>query len=121
MKANIANMTPEQREENRQKGVEVRKAKVELAKAFKQEYADEDHWRMLASKYGVRLPQKHIHNSEVKYIKRACKKLGVDTKQYLDHCGANTLVGLVEMNTDYLAYAEVGLVLEYYDSLSTAL
>ena len=82
-----------------------------------QDFSDENHWKSLASKYGVRLPRYYIANSETKYLKRLFKKVEIDIQEYLDACGVSTLKQLVKLNPDYPAYAEIGLALEYVDEI----
>lgn len=78
-------------------------------------YEDSPLWRELASKYNTRLPS-YVHpNSSSKYLKRMLSHLGVDSKEYLDACGVTTFKQLAEMNPEYTAMAEVGLLLEYWD------
>lgn len=92
-----------------------RLAKQEASKSLKQDFADMNTWKELASKYGVRLPSYTAAWTETKYLKRTMKKLGVELKDYLEACGVTTIKKLVEMNPDTPAYMEVGMFLEYYD------
>ena len=55
----------------------------------------------------------HIPNTEMKYLKRAMRVLGVNPKDYLEDCGATTLKKLAEMNPLMTAHEEVGLLLEH--------
>jgi len=75
---------------------------------------DEPYWKALASEQGIRMPQWHILGTEIKYIRRACKKLGVDVKEYTDSTGFKTLKEFAETNHKFNAVAQVGLVLEYW-------
>ena len=82
---------------------------------LKLDYADSPLWRELASKYKTRLPS-YVHpNTASKYLKRMLTHLGVDSKEYLDACGVTTFKQLAELNPEYTAQAEVGLLLEYWD------
>lgn len=112
----LNNMTPEQREANRQKGVEARKAKVEAAKLLKTDYADMKFWEDLARSSGLRLPKRYLPNTELKYLKRVCKSLGLDVSEYLESCGVNTIKQLVQLNPDWTARAECGSLLEWFYS-----
>lgn len=98
-------------EKSRLKREELRR----IGERLKNDFEDENHWRNLASRYGIRMPQSYQPNTETKYLKRVAKKLGIDLKEYLDACGAASLKELVGFNPDWPAYAEVGLLLEYWD------
>ena len=79
-------------------------------------YDDLPHWKELASKYNTRLPS-YVHpNTASKYLKRMLTHLGVDSKEYLESCGVKSFKQLAEMNPEYNAQAEVGLLLEWHDS-----
>ena len=113
----LQNLSTEDRNELRKKA----KEKMEAKKLLAQENMvtdfgeDEIHWKSLAKKYGLRLPRWYVSNSETKYLRRAMKKLNVDTQDYLDYCGASTMKQLVDMNPNYPAAAEVGMFLEYVE------
>lgn len=77
-------------------------------------YADEDYWRQLGKEAGVRLPQRHIANTESKYLKRMLKKLDIDSKEYLESCGVRGFKELASLNPQGTALSEVGLLLEYW-------
>ena len=106
---------PRDMSQYREQAKASRLAKQEAAKSLKQDFADMNTWKELASKYGVRLPSYTAPWTETKYLKRAMKKLGVEPKEYLEACGVTTIKKLVEMNSDTPAYMEVGLLLEWYD------
>lgn len=74
---------------------------------------DESYWKAEASARGIRMPQWHILGNEVKYVKRACKKLGIDVKEYVESAGFKTLKEFAETNPRFNAVAMVGLVIEY--------
>jgi len=82
---------------------------------LKLDYIDSPHWRELASKYGTRLPSYIYPNTSSKYLKRVMNHLGVNAKEYLEVCGVTTFKQLAELNPEYTALAEVGLLLEWYD------
>ena len=109
----FASLTDEEREKLRQKAQESREAKKLAGAHLRQEYADKDYHKQLASEAGIRLPQMHIPNTEMKYLKRAMRVLGVNPKDYLEDCGATTLKKLAEMNPLMTAHEEVGLLLEW--------
>lgn len=75
---------------------------------------DEAYWKALASEQGIRMPQWHILGTELKYIRRTCKKLGIDVKEYAESTGFKTLKEFAETNRKFNAVAQVGLVLEYW-------
>lgn len=74
---------------------------------------DEPYWKSIAAERGIRMPQWHILGIEVKYIKRACKKLGIDVKDYTESTGFKTLKEFAETNYKFNAVAMVGLAIEY--------
>lgn len=108
--SHLVPMTEQQRED------------VRLKRIADQEYAkehlildrpDEPYWKAEASARGIRMPQWHILGLEVKYVKRACKKLGIDIKEYVEATGFKTLREFAESNPKFNAVAQVGLVIEY--------
>lgn len=103
-------MTEEQREQAKQKRV----VSQEYAKAnLKTDYADESYWREIASKYKLTMPHWYIPASATKYIRRACKKTGVDMDKFIESTGFSNLNQLVNANSTWNAVAMVGLVLEF--------
>lgn len=84
---------------------------------LKTEYMDQNYWAETASKYGLRLPGWWIPSSEVKYIRRACKKLSIDVAQFVESTGFSNLAQLAENNPRFTAVALVGLVLEFKEGL----
>ncbi len=74
---------------------------------------DEPYWKSIAAERGIRMPQWHILGNEIKYMKRACKKLGIDVKEYTESTGFKTLKEFAETNHKFNAVAMVGLVIEY--------
>ena len=106
-------MTDEQRQEIKDKRI----ADQEYAKEhLKVEYADQKYWSDTASKYGLRLPGWWIPSSEVKYIRRACKKLNIDINDFTESTGFSNLNQLAENNPSWNAVAMVGLVLEFKEN-----
>lgn len=106
-------MTDEQRQAVKDK----RLADQEFAKAsLKTEYMDENYWRETASKYGLRLPGWWIPSSELKYVRRACKKVGIEVAHFVDSTGFSNLSQLAEANSSWTALSMVGLVLEFKES-----
>jgi hypothetical protein len=78
------------------------------------EYKDADYWRSLASEQGLKMPNWWIKGVEAKYIRRACKKLGIDVAEYVESTGFKNLKEFTENNEKWTAFAHVGLVLEFY-------
>lgn len=77
------------------------------------EYKDEQFWRENASKVGLRLPGWWIPASETKYIRRACKKLGVDVNSFVESTGFSNLNQLVKANSQWSVVGMVGLCIEF--------
>lgn len=103
-------MTDEQREIVKQERI----AAQEYAKEYLiLDRPDEPYWKAEASARGIRMPQWHILGTEVKYVKRACKKLGIDVKEYTESTGFKTLKEFAESNPKFNAVAQVGLAIEY--------
>lgn len=86
---------------------------------LKDDFADESTWRSLASEYGVRFPQRHIPGTELKYLKRTCKKLNIEISSFLESTGFSTLKQLAEANKTYPSWALLGLILEFYHDHKT--
>ena len=113
----MKNLTDEQRQENLEKARLSRIAKIEWAEDnLKLEYEDEWLWLELAKGVGIRLPQRHIPNTETKYLKRIAKTLETDIMDYVKDQGVNSLKGFVTLNHRFNARAECGLYLEYLES-----
>jgi hypothetical protein len=109
-------MSDEQREEVRLKRI----ADQEWAQAnYKTEYADEQFWRDSASTFGLRLPHWWLPSSETKYVRRACKKLGLEVDEFVDSTGFSNLNQFVQNNPRLTALCMVGLVIEYKLSLES--
>lgn len=104
-------MTEEQRQEVKQKRIEAQ----EYAKDnLKTDYADEKFWKDKGSELDIRFPGWWIKGGEVKYIRRACKKLGVEVSEYVDSTGFKNLNEFSAHNPKLNAVCMVGLVIEYY-------
>lgn len=83
----IQSLTEEQRKANLERARIARQEKAEAGKLLFHDFCDLPYWQKLAKKYGVRLPNSYIPNSDVKHLKKVIKKLGVDYKEYLEACG----------------------------------
>lgn len=106
----LVRMTDEQRQQAKEK----REAAQLWAKCnLKDDFSDETFWRALSSDYGVRLPLRHVPGSELKYLKRACKKLNVEVNDFLVSTGFSTLKHFSQANDKWPSWALVGLILEF--------
>lgn len=104
-------ITAEQREESKQKRLKDQQfARENLYISSK----DEQFHRDLAAKLGVRMPSWWIPGSEVKYIRRACKKLNVEVSEFIESTGFKNIKELSESNPKWTAFGLVSLVLEWY-------
>lgn len=109
-------MNEEQREEVRLKRI----ADQGWAKGnLNVSYADEQFWRERASEFNIRLPMWWKPASDTKYIRRACKKLGIDVKDFVTSTGFSNLNQFVQNNPRWTAFSVVGLVIEYKLSLES--
>lgn len=111
---NLPIITPEQRAGMQEKAKLTREAKKLAGESLKQDYADENHWRELASRIGFRLPARYIPCSELKHLKRLLKLLQIDPKHWAEIEGCKTLKAFSVLNPEMPSYARCGLVLEYY-------
>lgn len=114
--ASFTPMTDEQRQAVKEK----REASQLWAKEnLRDDFADESFWRSLGSDKGVRMPQRHVPGSEIKHLKRACKKLNIEVSAFLESTGFTNLKQLVAVNKTWPSWALVGLILEYENDVST--
>lgn len=103
-------MTDEQRQEVKDKRI----ADQEYAKEhLNTSYADEEFWREKASEFSIRLPMWWKPASDTKYARRACKKLGIDIKDFVASTGFSNINQFVQNNPRWSALAVVGLCIEY--------
>lgn len=114
--ANFVPMTLEQREQAKLKRIADQKwAKENL----KDNFLDEPVWRSLGSDYSIRFPQRHVPGTELKYLKRTCKKLGLEISTFLESTGFSTLKQFAEVNNTFPSWALVGLILEFHHDHKT--
>ena len=107
---NFTPMNEEQREAVRLKRI----ADQEWAgENLKDDFADEAVWRNLASDKNIRMPQRHIPGTDLKHMKRACKKLNIEISSFLESTGFSTLKQFANANVKWPSWALVGLILEY--------
>lgn len=111
----LANQTEEQRAENLVKAQQARIEKKAAGEHLKQDFADENHWRDLASKYGVRLPASYLPCSETKHVKRALRTIGASQAEFLEYHDEKNLKVFALDNPDWPAWAAVGVMLEWWD------
>lgn len=111
----LQNITDEERQANAERAKIARAEKKAAGELLKQDWADEPHFRKLASKYGVRLPVAYASNSEVKYLKRIMKTLGIDHKEYLTYCGFSNFTQFHKENPTTPCWVEAGYLLEFWD------
>lgn len=107
------NITPAQRAEYTILAKLAREQKKLECVNIRTDYIDADHWRSLASKFGVRLPIAYYPASDTKYVKRAATKVGVDISEFIFSTGCTTLKELVSLNPNWSALAFIGLYLEF--------
>lgn len=81
----LKDLSEEQREQARLKGLETKKQKQEESKKWKHIWADEALWVFLRKKVGIRAVPSYIHCSEQKYIRRTLKALGKDRIWWQEH------------------------------------
>lgn len=104
----------------RQAVKEKREAAQSWAKEnLRDDFADEAFWRSLGSDKGIRMPQRHVPGSEIKHLKRACKKLNIEVSSFLESTGFANLKQLAAVNKTWPSWALVGLILEYNNDNET--
>lgn len=89
-------------------------AQLWASENLRDDFADETFWRSLSSEKGIRMPQRHVPGSELKYLKRTCKKLNIEISSFLESTGFSTLKQLAEVNKTWPSWSLVGLILEYH-------
>ena len=89
----------------RQQKIAAYRAKAHL---LKQKFPDRRHWQRLASRLKVRMPPEYVPCSELKYARRAIKRVGLDYPAWFDE----KLREFPLNNPTWPAYALIGLILE---------
>lgn len=111
----IANMTAEQRQDALNKARIARARQSEEWKAnahlLKQDFADAGHWARLASKHQIRMPGANVPGSELRFIRRAARKLGIEPQEIRNAFGGD-FKHIHTMNPTWPAFAIIGLLLE---------
>ena len=111
----LSNITTEQRQEMIQKSKEKRAQKKAWAEAnLKLDWADEQHWRELASKYGYRMPNKYEKASS-KFVNRFLRNFNLTKEWYKDHTGYLNGNEEARKNPTMNSVQQVGLLLECYN------
>lgn len=106
--------TKEEREAGRVKAALTRQKRKEAATSLKTEYADENHWRELASRTSFRLANREIPASQTKYLKRILAHLELDVTFYQELTGFSKSKDFSAANPTWTAMALQGLILESY-------
>ena len=105
--------------EDRAKANEIKEEKRKWAlENLKQDFEDISVWKELSSKFSVRLPIYYAAGTEIKFIKRMAKKLGVNIDEFLENSGFTTLKQMALSNPTWPAYALCGLLLEYNEEVN---
>jgi hypothetical protein len=111
--------TPEEMKEIREKGLLARaKKKEERANNIhnlRDNWLDEGHWRNLASKYKLRMPNMYDLPSSA-LLTRVLKKLNMTRQQFNEHYTSYSY--FVKNNPDVSAYVLCGLILEIKNEYS---
>lgn len=81
----LKDLSEEQREQARLKGLETKRQKQEESKKWKHTWVDDALWTFLRKKTGIRAVPSYIHCSEEKYIRRTLKALGKDRFWWQEH------------------------------------
>lgn len=106
-------------DEDRVKSAQVKEEKKQWALAnLKQDFEDLQVWKDLASKHSVRLPIYYAAGTEIKFVKRMTKKLGVNLDEFLESTGFTTLKQMALSNPTWPSYALCGILLEYAEEVN---
>lgn len=106
-------------DEDRLKSAQVKEEKKQWALAnLKQDFEDLQVWKDLASKHSVRLPIYYAAGTEIKFVKRMARKLGVNIDDFLEATGFTTLKQMAISNMTWPSYALCGLLLEYKEEIN---
>lgn len=106
-------------DEDRMKSARIKEEKKQWALVnLKQDFEDLQVWKDLASKHSVRLPIYYAAGTEIKFVKRMAKKLGVNIDDFLDSTGFSTLKQMAVTNITWPSYALCGILLEYVEEVN---
>lgn len=110
-----SHISAEERAIMMQKAAEKRAMKREWAENnLKLDWADDNHWRELSSKYNYRLPKIH-EKAASKFVNRFLKHFGLSKDFYTDVTGFPNGNKEAEKNPNLPAFAQIGFLLEAYD------
>lgn len=117
----LTSLTDAEREEIRVKAQEARVAKKENSGNIVVS-SEDSHWRELASKHGVRMPQSVCQSSEHKFVKRIARKVEVDINVWIrEVVGAKSLAEISDANPNIGAVGVCGLFLEYVEEVKNGI
>lgn len=77
-------------------------------------FLDINHWRMLASRYGVNLPKSNLSTAKEKHARRFLSRVGIHPEEYNSKVGEK-VAEFFRLNPNWPVYAWAGLVLEWID------
>lgn len=100
-------------DEQKQLAQAARREKILAGESLRHDWADVEHWRMLAKSMGTRLPQSYQPATSTKYIRKIAKKVGVDIKEWIESTGCANLTEINSLNPNTPAYAMTGWMLEW--------
>lgn len=110
----MKDFTPEQRLQFQEAARQKRLQQIEFAeKHLRNQFADDAHWRELASKHGIRLPAWYVPGTDLKHIRRALRKLGMGSQGMRECTGFARAEDFAAANPNWPAYALIGLLLEH--------
>lgn len=102
-------------DEQKQLAQEARREKILAGESLRHDWADVEHWRLLAKSMGTRLPQSYQPATSTKYIRKIAKKVSVDIKEWIESTGCANLAEINSLNPNIPAYAMTGWMLEWVD------
>lgn len=112
------NLLKQMTDEDRAKSKLVKDQKREWALLnLRQEFQDFGSWKELSSKFGVRLPVYYVPGTDIKFIRRMAKKIGVSIDDFVETTGCVSLKEFAMSNINWPCYALCGVFLEWVNSL----
>lgn len=106
-------------DEQKQLAQEARREKILAGESLRHDWADVDHWRLLAKSMNTRLPQSYQPATSTKYIRKIAKKVGVDIKGWVESTGCDNLAEINNLNPNIPAYVMTGWYLEYAEEIKS--
>jgi hypothetical protein len=113
------NNLPPLTEEQKQLAQAARREKILAGESLRHNWADLDHWRMLAKSMGTRLPQSYQPATSTNYIRKIAKKVDIDIKEWVESTGCTNLAEINSLNPNIPAYVMTGWFLEYADEVKS--